>query len=352
MNLYTSRERKGLTVLLLITALLLLFNYLTPFLYRPKPVDYSALFASLEYPKMDIRKSTEDANKFVEIAPFDVNAITAEGLQEMGLSKSVAKAWINYRNALGEFKRIEELEKVYGLERHWLETNRAHLLFKKVKVDPNIADQTDHKAAGLNDESIVSLQKYKNRGGTIYRKEELAYLAGTDDSSLFQLESAVEIESEFLPPLLVSDTFSTKKFAEETEIERENVKIDINDSNEYQWQQIKGVGPFYARSIVKYRNLLGGFSEIEQVAETYNLPDSVFQAIRPFLISSPVVKKMPINTISVDSLRLHPYLNWKQASIMVNYRNNHGPFKEIADFYKIRVFDSTFVKKIEPYIVF
>ncbi|NJL77073.1 MAG: helix-hairpin-helix domain-containing protein, partial [Saprospiraceae bacterium] len=38
----------------------------------------------------------------------------------------------------------------------------------------------------------------------------------------------------------------------------------------------------YANRIVKFREALGGFASVEQVAETYQLPDSTFQKIKPF----------------------------------------------------------------------
>ena len=91
---------------------------------------------------------------------------------------------------------------------------------------------------------------------------------------------------------------------------------------------------------------------LDQIKETYNFPDSVYLKIRPYLQLTPITDQIDINTVDVDSLRTHPYIKWKQARIIVNYRDQHGSFSSMDDFYKIRIFDSTFVKRLEPYIVF
>ena len=127
--------------------------------------------------------------------------------------------------------------------------------------------------------------------------------------------------------------------------------IDVNTAEAEEWQLLSGIGPTYARLIVEYRTNLGGFLDIEQVRSVYGLPDSTFQKIRPQLTFSPVeIRQLSINTATSNELKKHPFLKWRQAQIIVNYRENHGDFEQVEDLKKIKAFDAAFVEKLKPYL--
>ena len=60
-------------------------------------------------------------------------------------------------------------------------------------------------------------------------------------------------------------------------------ETEINSATVDEWKAFPGVGDVLANRIVKFRNSMGGFKSVEQVAKTYGLSDSVFQVIRPYL---------------------------------------------------------------------
>jgi len=47
---------------------------------------------------------------------------------------------------------------------------------------------------------------------------------------------------------------------------------------------------------------------------------------------------------------MHPYFRYNQANTIVNYRSQHGNFKEIKDIQKIVLIDSQLFRKIAPYL--
>jgi DNA uptake protein ComE-like DNA-binding protein len=58
------------------------------------------------------------------------------------------------------------------------------------------------------------------------------------------------------------------------------------------------------------------------------LPDSTFQKIKPYLkLTEPNVKKININTATVDELKTHPYIRYQLARPIVAYRENMDIFK-------------------------
>ena len=123
--------------------------------------------------------------------------------------------------------------------------------------------------------------------------------------------------------------------------------------DELDWQKLKGMGPALSKRIVGYRSNLGGFYAIEQVAETYNLPDSTFQKIRTQLkLSQPTqLSKININTATEAELSFHPYIGKKEAKWIVAFRQQHGNYRSIHDV--LNAFpkeDKIWLAKVEKYI--
>ncbi len=67
------------------------------------------------------------------------------------------------------------------------------------------------------------------------------------------------------------------------------VVLDINSASAEDFRQLNGIGEVLSARIVKYRDAMGGFKSIDQVANVYGLEADVFKAIKPQL----VLKKVP-----------------------------------------------------------
>ena len=112
-----------------------------------------------------------------------------------------------------------------------------------------------------------------------------------------------------------------------------------------------GIGSKLAQRIIVFREKLGGFYKIDQIAETFGLADSTFQKIKPRLtINDKTIKQFNINTATIDEMKLHPYLRYNIANAIVQYRTQHGNFNNIADVKNIMIIDELLFNKISPYI--
>jgi competence ComEA-like helix-hairpin-helix protein len=102
---------------------------------------------------------------------------------------------------------------------------------------------------------------------------------------------------------------------------------------------------------VSFRDKLGGFYSVDQVGETFALPDSTFQKIRQYLkIETISIKKININTATIDELKGHPYIRWSIANPIIAYRNEHGAFSKPEDLKKIVAVTDELFNKIAPYL--
>ena len=95
---------------------------------------------------------------------------------------------------------------------------------------------------------------------------------------------------------------------------------------------------------------LGGFYSVEQIGETYGLPDSTFQKIKGRLQVGGEIKKMDVNTATKDELKVHPYIRWNLANAIVEYRNQHGVFKSLDELKNIVLIDDVTFNKISHYL--
>lgn len=232
---------------------------------------------------------------------FDPNTASLQEFEQLGLKTRVAQTIINFRTKGGKFRHPEDLKRIYGLTLD--EYNKLKPWIKIAHEEPS--EKQQH--ASFSEESPHPSFK-KN----------------------------------------FSDTFHQKKFYPKTE----NPIIDINQANEEQWQALRGIGPGYSRRIVNFREKLGGFYNIDQLGETYGLPDSVFESIKPFLQLSPLLRQIDLNSASVEELKNHPYLNYQEAKLLFNYVQQHAPVKDKEQLKKamLKIFTTERWEKIEPYL--
>jgi competence protein ComEA len=216
--------------------------------------------------------------------------------------------------------------------------------------DPNTLSADGWKKLGVKDKTIASMQKYIAKGGRFREPDDLRKVWGLRDDEKDRLVPYVRIvggkektytnySSNYQP--------YEKKVYEKKVIA--NVDINIGDSAAY--DGLPGIGAGFSKRIIKFRDKLGGFYKIEQVGETFGLPDSVFQKIKPYLkINVDNIHKININNATEEELKVHPYIRWQLAKVIIEYRKQHGSYRALEDLKKIMVINEETYNKIAPYL--
>lgn len=128
-------------------------------------------------------------------------------------------------------------------------------------------------------------------------------------------------------------------------------RIEINSADTSALIALPGIGSKLAGRIIKFREKLGGFYDIRQVAEVYGLADSVFAKINSRLQCNPgLIKQININTVTLEALKAHPYMKYQLANTVIQYRNQHGNFQAPDDIKHIQLITDDLFKKIAPYL--
>lgn len=128
-------------------------------------------------------------------------------------------------------------------------------------------------------------------------------------------------------------------------------QININTADTTALIALPGIGSKLANRIINFREKLGGFYKVDQVAEVYGLPDSTFQRIKPRLFcNSGDIQKININTATLEQLKAHPYIKYQIGNAVIQYRNQHGNFQSVNDLKQIQSITDELFQKIVPYL--
>ncbi len=370
---FSRAERAGTIALMIVCGLIYLAPAVFHWWHPQHATDFSQFQADVRTfrEKMSIEDVAPTGKSTGELFAFDPNTATAEEFVQLGLSEKVAGIICNYRNKGGHFRQPDDLQKIYSLPaadfqrlRPWIQIGGAKQKRDEEEqpavvstaelfaFDPNLASEGDFRRLGLSSRTIKSILNYRVKGGQFRKTEDFAKIYTLDEEDYTRLAPYLTIGA-----LATTGTERPATYAGGAHFPDKKIAfqgpLDINRAALEDWLQLPGIGEKRAQQIINRRELLGGFISVAQVAETFNLPDSVFQRIQPRLIlESRDVRQLNINAVSAEDLDRHPYISLKQATLIINYRSQHGPFASVEDLSKIVVFatDKKWLEKIKPYL--
>jgi competence protein ComEA len=332
---FSQREARGFTVVLLIGVFALLIPFLYRWLIPEKHVDTSvadqqkldSLVAIMrtEEVKEDNERRSKYGNKYgsnrddqrtaerfhePKLFNFDPNTVSVSGWQQLGLPKYMAERIDKYRSKGGQFRRKEDLLKIYDFP-------------------PDLYDQI---------EPYVQLP---DRGGS-------AFAGNKSGSNASEGGSPTNTPGE--TPNLERPRYDKPAFAKPAFAAPQAFDINTADTNDL--KKLKGIGSGRARQIVKFRDALGGFVSASQFTEIFNIDSLSVAELNQYARIQTAVRKIPINTVSAEDLDRSPYLSRRQAEIIVAYRNQHGAFASLESLRPIRILDAKLIEKLGPYLEF
>ena len=166
--------------------------------------------------------------------------------------------------------------------------------------------------------------------------------------------------------VIVDDTFKVKANLElitlnkssqgglsNTMIPNQEVKqqLLINTATAQQLVESPLIEKAIAYRIVKFRDKLGGFHSLEQLKEVFEYPiEDHPDIINVVKLSNRKVKKISINTSSIEILKAHPYISEKLANQILNFRTKYKLFESADDVLKLYLVDESLQAKLVHYI--
>lgn len=216
--------------------------------------------------------------------------------------------------------------------------------------DPNTLGEAGWKRLGVRDRTVQTIMKFTGKGFKFRKPEDLKKIYGLRPEEVDRLLPYVQIKSSDHPAFAANNSGGNNEvFTAKPPV---SIKpIDINEADTTALIALPGIGSKLATRIINFRDKLGGFASVNQVGETYGVPDSTFQKIKARLLCNhPSLKTIDINKADVNALKSHPYLRWNMANAIVNYRQQHGLFKTVDELKKIDIITEDVYSKVAPYL--
>ncbi|MFA0961391.1 ComEA family DNA-binding protein [Roseivirga sp. BDSF3-8] len=256
------------------------------------------------YARSNVAETADEKEaKAARLFPFDPNTASVEQLMELGLPDWLAERIEKYRSKGGEFRIKDDLAKIYGMSEEQFATLEPYIQLPDTKPK----------------------QAY-----TAYKKpwasDSLAPLSPADSAWRARRELFASVEFPF----------------------------DINTADSIQLMALTGIGSKTSARILEERQKLGGFIELRQLEDIWGISDDALAELesKTFIAVDFTPSRIRINAATPEEIWEHPYLNRKQARVVVNYRKQHGPYRSADDLKLIKIIDSETIEKLRPYLDF
>ncbi len=227
--------------------------------------------------------------------------------------------------------------------------------------NPNEYSLEEWMAIGLSEKQASSILKYLSFGSELRIKSDLKKLYVIDEELYVLLEPKIDL------PDSIEDSsnfdYAEKRYSKNdksnhqikeypVESKREEVEpISINTASAWDLKRIPGIGPYFAKEIIKIREAYGGIISFDQLFEVNSMDEEKLNALKPYLtIDESEVRKLNINTASEIELRNHPLINYNMAKSIVFFRENHRPYKRIDEVILSPYIDGDKFKALKPYL--
>lgn len=246
---------------------------------------------------------------------FDPNEADSTQLLRLGLAPFQVRSIYRYRAKGGRFSTKDDFRRIYRLtNEQWEHLSPLIRIAKKYQ--------------------LVDLPQQKHYAYSQSYAEKVA----RDDSQ----DSIVQLSDTLLQINRSKQTYPVKLSGDET--------MDINTADSAQLCRVPGIGPYFARQIIKYRRQLGGYVATEQLLQIENFPAD---AIAWLVISDTVgLQRLNVNKLSTRKLMKHPYMGYYRASDIENHKRVYGRVENIDTLRKMPHFTDEDIRRLLPYLEF
>lgn len=216
--------------------------------------------------------------------------------------------------------------------------------------EPNLADSIEFLQLELPSFIAHNIIRYRQAGGKFATAEAFSRIYGITEEQFHTLEPYIYISESFQkkPDTLryakveKRDTLAFYKYPEGT-------LVDLNRADTTELKKIPGIGIGIAQAIVAYRNRLGGFYDVAQLQELKWVTSDIQ---RWFKVENCPIHRINANKASLDRLRAHPYINYYQARVIVEFRRKKDKLKSLSQLSLYEEFAEKDLERLSHYLTF
>ncbi len=282
----------------------------------------------------------------------------------LGMIVTIIGIWLVSPYLIEEFDKDTNQESFEEMERFLagikIIEQQRNASFKKKEVvkrkvvlapfEPNLADSIEFLQLGLPSFIAHNIIRYRQAGGKFATAEAFSRIYGITEEQFHTLEPYIYISESFQkkPDTLryakveKRDTLAFYKYPEGT-------LVDLNRADTTELKKIPGIGIGIAQAIVAYRDRLGGFYDVAQLQELKWVTSDIQ---RWFKVENCPIHRINANKASLDRLRAHPYINYYQARVIVEFRRKKDKLKSLSQLSLYEEFAEKDLERLSHYLTF
>ena len=246
--------------------------------------------------------------------PFNPNTITEDSLQLLGFSQRQAASIIKYRTKGGKFRVKRDFARMYVVD-----SAKYAALEPFILLPDSLPERKSEKSVHekpLSSTNFAAGENFVHEGG-----DSCTNLSADGNSVHKTSISSTKLPREGKPH---HDTLRGSKYG--TRLPKEKYVCNLNTADSAALVELYGIGGYYARKILQYRERLGGsFVDTRQLLEINGFTQERFDKISGnVVVLEEDVKKISLLEADMEFLRKHPYIGPYAAKGIETYLRLKG----------------------------
>ena len=352
MELFSKRNRRGLVYLLPLLAIVALLAALAKPKGEAVVVPHEAQHALITSSEKGIVSADSALRRPFS---FDPNTASFEEFVALGLSKTTAAGIVKYRRRGKRFSIPEEFAACYGVSDSMYQVLKPYIRIApefEVKPFERTSDRTKR-------DSVIRYEKFRLDTVTVAylrsigfsHRRATAFIKYRDMRG--GLRNIEEVRECYVIPAAECDTLARYIIFPDDTTATANHLIELNGADSATLRSIYGIGAKSVVEIIAYRQKLGGFVRVEQLAEVKSVTESNFEKIlQQIYCDSCNISKIDINFARSQRMAGHPYISDRALRKLLKTRQLKGGWSTIEEMIDDKIFTRDEAERLRPYLRF
>ena len=332
--LFTERQIRAVAIFLPLAALLLLALWLA----RPAADPEAARAAE---------RAMEQRADSVVMAPFDPNTVDYDGLRALGLTQYEAVSLLKYRAAGKVFRIPEDLTLCYGIDDSLFRRLRPYVrIGRRYAIAPH-----EYRTERVVREPLPPAPfridtvsaRYLRAIGALSKRQAEAFVRWRDRSGIRDME---ELRACYVVSDSVARALEPYVIFPEREAPASDLPVELNAADSATLRSVVGIGPKTVGAILRYRERLGGFRCVEQLAEVPGVTESNYEKILR------QISKIDVNFAGPNELARHPYMAPRTLRKLLKRRQLKGGWSTAEEMIEDDILTPQEAARLAPYLTF